>query len=353
MDIRDFKMKFDEKLSAYLDVRIERLRVLLDDAELASYVEATKTIALQGGKRARPYMATAMYKAFGGTDEELIGKVGLGLELFHLFCLVHDDVIDKADKRHSVSTVHTVAFQNILRENTKESAEHLSNGQAVLVGDLLFAWASESFRDGVGDLENRHRVLRLYFQMIDDVVAGQMIDVGLMAKRVADEGLVRKKMELKTATYSFVRPLQIGLALAGGEEMFEQTLQEFGLKAGLAFQLQDDLLDLLSTEEQVGKPCMNDIREGQHTLLSDYFLRHASEEDKQRFSAFFGNRNLKPEECAEILSMMKGAGVVSYAQNELANAFTESTNIAMNSVLPEAAKNVLFSLVSTIKARTT
>ncbi len=353
MLIGEFKKMFDQLLERYFDGRVEHLRGLLGDAGLISYLDAVKTIALSGGKRARPFMASGMYKAFGGVDETAIGKVGLGLELFHLFCLVHDDVIDKADKRHGVSTVHKVTLEYLTQENARGDLSHLANGQAILVGDLLFAWASESFQDGVGDLMNRDRVLRLFFQMIDDVVAGQMIDVSLMGKREASEELIRRKMELKTATYSFVRPLQIGLALAAGDEQFEKTLEAFGLKIGLAFQLQDDLLDLLSTEEKIGKPCMNDIREGQHTLLTHYFVTNAAEEEKKIFGALFGKRDLSPEDCASILSMMEKTGVVSYAQNELARAFTEAEELASLSKLPESAKQVLLGLVSTIKERTT
>jgi geranylgeranyl diphosphate synthase type I len=189
--------------------------------------------------------------------------------------------------------------------------------------------------------------------MIDDVIAGQMLDVDLMSRSTADEALIRRKMELKTATYTFVRPLQIGLALAGGSEEFEGTLEKFGLSIGLAFQLQDDLLDLTSTEEALGKPAMNDISEGEHTLLSQYFFLHASDEDKEKLSALFGSGELGPDDRALILSMMERAGVVSYAQNELARNFLEGEDIVNASALPEDAKAVLLGLVSYIKERKT
>ena len=352
MTIGSFKQNFDTHLSEYIDERINRIKTLVPMTDVQAVVQAIRDVALMGGKRARPFMAEAMYTALAKNEGALPTKVGLGLELFHLFCLVHDDIIDRADTRHGASTIQVVA-EKVLPSTDDRDRQHLANSQALLAGDLLFAWASEAFRDGVTLSAYRDQALRVYFQMIDDVVSGQMIDVSLMARVEADEAIIRKKMELKTATYTFVRPLQIGAALAGTNGKFDAVLADFGLAIGFAFQLQDDYLDLTSTADTLGKPCMNDMREGQHTLLTANFLQRANPEDALRFKTLFGRTDLSTQDCEEILAMMGRTGVLSYAEQELHQAFAQARNIVQNSVLPDAAKAVLQDLTTYIQARTT
>lgn len=352
MNIGDFKVSFDRRLAVYIDERIARVKSLVTVPDAIAAIEAVRTVAMTGGKRARPFMAEAMYKALGGTDSAMIDKVGLGLELFHLFCLVHDDIIDKADKRHGVPTVQVVAEETLPHAPGRDR-RHLANSQALLVGDLLFAWASEAFRDAVGKNNGRDRVLRFYFQMIDDVVSGQMLDVSLMARPEAHEELIRKKMELKTATYTFVRPLQIGAALADERTDFASTIEAYGLAIGFAYQLQDDVLDIVADPVKTGKPCLNDVREGQHTLLSSYVMAHGSAADRDLFLQYFGQQMLSESVCKQLVTMMERVGVLSYAQQELTKAFAQATQIVDDSTLPAAAKRVLHDLTAYIQARTT
>lgn len=323
---------------------------LVQDEGIVAHLKAAEAIALHGGKRARPYMMTAMYEACGGKNVEAVRDVAIALELFHLFCLIHDDVIDRAPIRHGEKTVQTVGTERLATEKRRGDLPHLANGQAILTGDLFFSWAADAMRRGtIG--KQTERTLMVYSKMVDDVVAGQMIDVDLMSRVTADTDLVKRKMELKTATYSFVRPLQIGLALAGGDAAYEKVLERFGKELGIAFQLQDDLLDLTSTEEKMGKPCMNDIREGQHTLLTEYFFAHANKADVKKFLTYFGQANLDQKACEEILAMMVRANVTTFAEEELARTFKKLEAYVMKAPVTEKMREVLGAVLMIVKGR--
>lgn len=351
MDVRMFKERFDRELSRYLEKRIRRVENLLKDKELVSYLLAMKEVALRGGKRARPFMMTSVYEAFGGKDKKLAIDVGIGIELFHLFCLVHDDIIDHGKTRHGVLTVHEHALKKFGKKKRRGDVRHLAEGQAMLIGDFLFSWATGIITDALRERKERPRVLEIYFQMIDDVISGQMIDVDLMSKNLPTESEIRRKMELKTATYSFVRPLQIGLTLAGGEKKYESALRKFGLEIGFAFQLQDDLFDLTADPKVTGKPRMTDVKEGQYTLLVHHFLTHAKPAQRKQFLRYFGDGRITAGQCEEIFAMMSAAGTIRFGNEELERSFQRSEQIVAKARLDEKMQYVLRGLLIYIKDR--
>ncbi|HSX41002.1 MAG TPA: polyprenyl synthetase family protein [Candidatus Saccharimonadales bacterium] len=260
-DLQNFKQEFDAILKDYFETKISAFS---KDPFLQNILNHAKNITLNGGKRIRPYVAYLTYESLGGKDREKTLQTLIGIELFHAFALVHDDIIDNADTRHNVKTLHTV----------------FGNSQAILVGDLLFAWSQEVFADSKAN--------KYYFKMANDTVLGQMIDVKLAAEEKATRQQLEQKILLKTARYTFVYPMQIGAVLANADEKILSFCKTFGEKLGFAFQMQDDVFDFKA-----------DIKEHQHTLITQYMQEHnASEPDALLYAkntadkAFDDARNL-------------------------------------------------------------
>lgn len=242
-DLIEFKNIFDPILSRYLDQKTEIFLANTDDPFIVGLINHSKKLVENGGKRIRPYIAYLMYKALGGKDDEEIFKLLISLELFHAFALVHDDIMDRGKERHGVKTIQQYVKQILEKETTTQDATHVGNSQAILVGDLLFKWAVQVF-DEI-NLENikLSQVKHYFYKMLDDVCLGQIIDVDLSVREDFPKEMIDKKNRLKSASYTFVRPLQIGMALVKNDAEMEKFCKDLGLELGLAFQMQDDLMD--------------------------------------------------------------------------------------------------------------
>ncbi|MBP9828046.1 polyprenyl synthetase family protein [Patescibacteria group bacterium] len=281
MDMASFRVAFEPYLAKVTEERLQRFSALAQDNFLASIVAGLPPL-LAGGKRLRPYLAQIGYAAGSGVDEQGVMELGVGLELFHVFCLVHDDIIDKAPVRRGVPTIESVAFDRLTSGDRRGDLPHVARGHAMLLGDLLFSWSLEMVQRSASRSTQPALVHEQMFAMIDEVVVGQMIDVDTMTRDEYDAALLERKIYLKTASYSFVRPMLLGLALSGSfSSELEKALRNFAEPIGVAFQIQDDLFDVISSAEELGKPVLADVRDGQQTLLTAHLALHADEKVRE------------------------------------------------------------------------
>lgn len=200
-----------------------------------------------GGKRLRPTLALTACRIFGGNEQEVI-PAALALEVFHNFTLLHDDVMDKAQVRRGRPCVHIKWDENT----------------AILSGDQMLIEAYKLLAQLPAD--RLPEVLRLFNTMATEICEGQQRDVDLAqaaSAEIADYMLmIRQKTAVLLAT-----ALQIGAYMAGADKAAQQALYEYGIRVGLAFQLQDDYLDCFGDERTFGKAIGGDIREGKKTWM--------------------------------------------------------------------------------------
>lgn len=229
MNLVSFREVFDPLLAQMLAHRAEKATALSADSLVLELVTHAQKLA-SAGKRLRPYLAYLGYRAAGGAYDNRIAHIGVGLELFHTFALVHDDIMDGDTERRGVQTLHEFARTRL------ENNARLGDGMGILVGDLLFQWARELLPDS--DLSP------YLSSMIDEVIVGQILDVKLAAHgKEVTRAELDEMLLLKTASYSFIRPMQIGAAAHKITPELESFFLEFGKALGFAFQLQDDYFD--------------------------------------------------------------------------------------------------------------
>lgn len=202
-------------------------------------------LVTSGGKRIRP--ALCLLAAHGGASFSLARTLPLAtaLELIHTASLVHDDVIDKADTRRGAPTA-----------NAK-----WDNKIAILAGDYIFARA---FRLVAENSYGDHVANRLA-QLVGNLSVGEIIQDKQMYKAERDEKDYYDRIQKKTADFLEIC-CELGALVGGMEPQEVKCLAEYGHCIGMAFQITDDLLDILETSEQIGKPAGNDIRQGIVTL---------------------------------------------------------------------------------------
>lgn len=192
-----------------------------------------------GGKRLRPQLAMLASEAFGGKDEDVL-PAALALEVFHNFTLLHDDVMDRADVRRGRPTVHV----------------RWNDNTAILSGDQMLIEAYKLLSRVPA--EKLPEVLRLFNKMGTEICEGQQYDVDFEAKQdtTIDDYLmmIRRKTSVLLAT-----ALQIGACIAGADTHAQDALYQYGINLGLAFQIQDDILDCWGDPATFGKAIGGDI----------------------------------------------------------------------------------------------
>jgi len=336
-DLKSFQKVFNERLKKHLHDKSSGYARLADESLAIDAINHFADLVNHGGKRVRPYMCFLAYHTEGGINHENIFKVGIGLELFHAFALVHDDIMDGGKERHGMPTVHEYM--------QKKLDARRAEGMAILTGDLAFSWAGE-----VMSKHGNQKAQELYFKMNEETVAGQMLDVSLMLKDKVDSKTLTKKNELKTARYSFVNPMLIGAAQANSHNR-DGMYTKLGLVLGQAFQIQDDLLDIVGDSKDIGKTPMLDIQDGQHTLVTQYVFEHAVPRDREILASLFG----KPvDEAARkvLLRLFASSGAIKYAETEIAKLFTEAKSIIDHSEMKTLDKKKWMAFISLIDKRT-
>ncbi|WP_171162107.1 polyprenyl synthetase family protein [Streptomyces sp. I05A-00742] len=229
-----------------------------------------------GGKRLRPLLCVSGWQAAGGqgTPGTLI-RVAASLEMFHAFCLIHDDVMDNSARRRGAPTVHRRLARHHAHGRTATAARHVGTSGAILVGDLALAWSDELLQAAGLTPRQLGAVLPLINDMRGEVMYGQYLDVTAAGRPTADVEQALRIVRYKTAKYTVERPLHIGAALAGAPLAVREALTAYALPVGEAFQLRDDLLGVFGTPEVTGKPSLDDLREGKHTVLVALALQRA------------------------------------------------------------------------------
>jgi geranylgeranyl diphosphate synthase type II len=229
-----------------------------------------------GGKRIRPALALMACNIYS----EDIGKVikpALGMEVFHNFTLLHDDLMDEADKRRNKPTVHKVWNANT----------------AILSGDTMLILACQLI--GQTDPDYLKEILDVFTQTAIEICCGQQYDMEFEARAYVTEEEYLEMIRLKTAVL-LACCLKTGAILGGASPGDIQHLYDFGINTGIAFQLQDDLLDVYGSTETFGKNIGGDIITNKKTFLLINALEKASENRRKTLSDWIAKREFDPAE---------------------------------------------------------
>lgn len=296
-----------------------------------------KKYSENGGKRHRPLICFAACLAVGG-DMDKAMSAAAAIEHFHTAALIHDDIADEAELRRGEPCMHHTEGLG-LAINAGDLALSLVNG--TVIGDSLL------------DAETKVRVIGELIDMTRRTIEGQALDIGWARDGRYDlspeDYLVMATH--KTAHYSGAVPLAIGAIIGGGAEKEIEALRSFGLDTGLAFQIQDDLLNLVGSEESTKKDFRNDITEGKRTLMVVHALSHAEDGDRERLIEILSSKAKDPEVLEEAVSIMRRSGSIEYARG-YADLLTEQAKARIvKDVRESASRDLLVSMADWFVSR--
>ncbi|MDZ7611697.1 MAG: polyprenyl synthetase family protein [Candidatus Moranbacteria bacterium] len=321
--LKEYKKRLDPILKEYFKEKISKARKT--DPLAGQAVKMISDFTLASGKRIRPALMYYAFKSANqeeGGEEEII-KASMSVELTHSFLLIHDDIIDRDEKRHGVNTVHK-NYRNMAKKYFPNAeSEHFGNSMAMIVGDIAASMSNEILFESNFPEKRILESLTQLQKIVYKTIPGEMLDVVMEARGKTTEEEILRMHEGKTANYTFEGPLFLGATL-GGESSpdFFKNASDYSMAVGKAFQIRDDVLGVFGDEKKLGKPVGSDIIEGKQTLLYIKAKEKASNSQKTKLNKIFGKKDLSRKELEEFQKIIKETGSLEYSE-KLADKFSE------------------------------
>ena len=278
-----------------VESRIERA---LTHSKLPRLSGAMMHLVEGGGKRLRATLPWLVAKAVGDTHSGLL-DVGAAIEIIHNFTLVHDDIMDDDDVRRGRPAVHV----------------EYDLPTAINAGDAMLAIAFEAMVVAEGiEPEVLPFLVKRIGRMVRKCSEGQQLDIEFEDREVVSEEEYIEMIHGKTAAM-FLTCAEVGSHLAGADEDIIQCMHDWGLALGLCFHLMDDLIDVLSDSDTLGKPSGSDVAQGKRTLMVIHALRQPASQAKDDLLAVLGKGdNVTAEQVARGHQALHDLGSIEYAK---------------------------------------
>ena len=276
--------KIEEVLQTYLPKAEGHQKVIM---------EAMEYSLMAGGKRLRPMLMWETYRMFGG-EGEIIWPFMAAIEMIHTYSLVHDDLpaMDDDDYRRGRKTTHIVYGEAL----------------GILAGDALLNYAFETAAKTFDIEPRKSRQIGKALQILAEkagifgMIGGQVVDVCLEGQKISQD-VLSFIYELKTGAL-IESSMMIGAILAGADETEVKKVKQVASKVGMAFQIQDDILDVTSTDEVLGKPVHSDEKNEKCTYVALYGLEKAKQEVKELTEQAMQILDETGKECAYLTRLL-------------------------------------------------
>lgn len=299
-------------------IETELNKHIVSEVELVS--TAARYVLQNGGKRIRPALLLLTTKMLGEQANHAV-PLGAAIEMIHAASLMHDDVVDNASLRRGKSSA-----------NVK-----WGNQISILVGDFLWCRASK-----IAISQGNFSILSSITEAVQKATEGEILEIIKNSDFNLTEDEYLKVIELKTAML-FSCSCRIGAILAGSSPKFENACRNFGLNVGIAFQLADDILDYVSTEEKFGKKAGTDLCEGRLTLPVISALKKCSHEETSVIKEALLANSLDATRLAEVKNILKKYGTIETSL-KMANDFANRAKEEFSPFKPSLEKEALVAL---------
>ncbi len=321
-------MHSTEEINKRIEIAFSELE--FPPAPAGLYEPIAYTLAL-GGKRLRPMLVLSACELFGGNIEEAIYPA-VGIELFHNFTLLHDDLMDQAPLRRGKETVYKKWNPNI----------------AILAGDTMFALANRYMIRTRP--EKVPALLDLFNLTAVQVCEGQQHDMNFESEEVVPIAAYLEMIRLKTAVL-LAASLRSGALIAGATEAHCKLIYDFGIHIGLAFQLMDDLLDLYSNDEKFGKVKGGDILAAKKTFLYLKALELAGNEAAEFRLLYQSPSGNATEKVQKVRAFFDSKNIEEFTRNEISNCWVKALDTIKSIGLPAIQVQPLVSYCAKLMQR--
>jgi geranylgeranyl diphosphate synthase, type II len=295
---------------------VERyLRNFITEHKPQTLYYPAKYVLVAGGKRIRPVITLLACEAVGGDANSAL-HAGAGIEILHNFTLVHDDIMDHAETRRGRLTVHKKWDENV----------------ALLSGDALLAFA---YRALLRTKSTRiQEISKIFTEGVVTICEGQTLDKEFETRHRVHVNEYLMMIEKKTGKLVSIAA-QLGALIGNAAVSDLEALRRYGEYVGRAFQIQDDLLDIVADEKEFGKTIGGDLVEGKKTFLLLEALRRAKGEQKKMLQRIFTKGGVPRKQVPAFRLIYEETGAIDSAKKRIENDITEAKN--QLSTLPASA----------------
>ncbi len=324
-------VKSKQRLSEIIENEISE-QILLADFKPSELYEPIKYVLKIGGKRIRPLMTLMACNLFTSDFKHAI-KPALALEIFHNFTLLHDDIMDNAELRRNMPTVHKKWNANT----------------AILSGDAMSIMAYQ-FLEGL-DAEELKQVLPVFSSTAMQVCEGQQFDMNFETDSKISVEEYLKMIELKTSVL-IAASVKIGAIIGGAHQQDAEYIYEFGKNIGLAFQLQDDYLDVYGDAKVFGKNIGGDIVANKKTYLLIKALEIAEGEVLSKLNLLLSEKSfIREEKVNAVTDIYNQLNVKELSKAKMNEYFETGMNFLSKINVPDENKEELKDLVISLMSR--
>lgn len=310
----------------------DAIKALPLECEPKGLYEPIRYVLSLGGKRIRPALMLMAYNLY---REDITPCVmpAIGLEIYHNFTLLHDDLMDRAEVRRGKTCVHLKWDDNT----------------AILSGDNMLVLAFKYMMQC--DSTKMAEIMHTFTKTTIEINEGQQYDIDFENRNDVSEEEYIEMIRLKTSVL-LACALQIGATLGGASKEDAEALYRFGERLGLAFQLQDDYLDVYGNPDVFGKRIGGDILCNKKTFMLINALRHASTEERDELQKWIDNTDCNPNEKIQaVTALFSKIGVDKLAQKRI-NEYSAEAEIYLNKVnLPKERKQILQDIAHKLMGR--
>lgn len=302
------------------------------NTESERLIDPVKYVLSMGGKRIRPVLALMACNLYSDQIDEAVIPV-TGLEIFHNFTLVHDDIMDKALVRRGFPTVHSKWNLN----------------QAILSGDVMAFITNECFLQSPPHL--LQKIFRVFNKAAIEVCIGQQMDMDFEKATIVSHEEYLRMIELKTAVL-IAASVKIGAMFGGADVKDAEILYEYGRNLGLAFQIQDDILDTYGDMKVFGKISGGDIIAGKKTFLYVKATEIASQEQRKKLQEIYASEISDPEAKIKMITEIYDQLKIKYISENLAGDFLKNAlGFLEKAGAPQERKEELIQMTGSLAGR--
>ncbi len=322
----------EKYISQYLDLINETLdRINYPQTPDELYAPIRYELSL-GGKRIRPILTLMACDLFAGDINQAL-KPAIGLEIFHNFTLLHDDVMDKSELRRGKPTVHHVWDEN----------------HAILSGDAMQIMATQQMTQVPPRL--MPAILDVFLKTSLEICEGQQFDMEFETRSNVSTDEYIEMIRLKTAVLLGCA-LKVGAIIAGAPVAQADAIYRFGENLGLAFQLQDDYLDVYGDPIIFGKNLGGDILNDKKTFMLIEALRLAQGSDLETLQHYIGNNDVEPREKIDaVRQVYDNIGIDIVCRNKMEEYYNAALTCIEEILVPEERKMPLIALAQSLMNR--
>ncbi|WP_103029953.1 polyprenyl synthetase family protein [Salinibacter altiplanensis] len=316
---------------AALRARIDKaLPAVVDGRAPASLYDAVEHVLRAGGKRVRPILLLLVAESYGTSVDRAL-PAALAVEVFHNFTLVHDDLMDEDDERRGGATVHT----------------KWDSGTAILTGDLMMGLSYDLL--GQVDGTDAEALYAVYHPMVEKLCAGQALDASFETDDAVTVEAYLDMIDRKTGAL-LSAAFELGGIIGGAPAPECDRLGTAGRLVGRAFQIQDDLLDLIAEDEEWGRGVGGDLVRGKKTFLTLCALERADGADQDWVERLVADGGLSQDDVPKARARMADLGVFEEARAAV-RAYTEKAYDHLHLLPDTGAAEALHWFLDRLQAR--